>query len=123
MTVASPVVQAGAHVEVDKTQLADGQKISSALELKHVSAGYGQRRAIEDLTVEVQAGKRVGLIGPNGAGKSTLFRSIVGLLPLMSGQVLIQNRTEHRARRQVAYVPQFEDVDWNFPAAVIDVVI
>ncbi|MEP7289173.1 MAG: metal ABC transporter ATP-binding protein [Chloroflexota bacterium] len=94
-----------------------------ALEITHLSAGYGQRRAIEDVSVSITAGKRVGLIGPNGAGKSTLFRAIVGLLTPMGGQVCINGSTDRQSRQQAAYVPQFEDVDWNFPVAVIDVVI
>ncbi len=95
----------------------------SALELRHLSAGYGQRRVLDDLTVRIPVGTRVGLIGPNGAGKSTLFRVIVGLLPVVSGQVLINGQADRQSRRAAAYVPQFEDVDWNFPVAVIDVVL
>jgi manganese/iron transport system ATP-binding protein len=94
-----------------------------ALEISHLSAGYGQRRAIDDVTVSIAKGQRVGLIGPNGAGKSTLFRAIVGLLHPMSGQVLINGSPDRHSRQEAAYVPQFEDVDWNFPVAVIDVVI
>jgi ABC-type Mn2+/Zn2+ transport system ATPase subunit len=45
------------------------------------------------------------------------------LLPPLSGQVLINGQSDSQARRQAAYVPQFEDVDWNFPLAVIDVVV
>src|SRR5258708_34695515 len=130
MTVAISQLQAGMQEETaeevgmtEGEKAADGQVRPFALELKHVSAGYGQRRAIDDLTVEIAAGKRVGPIGPNGAGKSTLFRSLVGLLPLMSGQVLIQGQADRKARRQVAYVPQFGDVDWAVPAAVIGGVI
>ncbi len=96
---------------------------ATALELRHLSAGYGQLRAIDDISVTIATGSRVGLIGPNGAGKSTLFRAIVGLLPPMSGQVLINGRADHQSRQQAAYVPQFEDVDWEFPVAVIDVVV
>jgi ABC-type Mn2+/Zn2+ transport system ATPase subunit len=94
-----------------------------ALELRNLTAGYGQRRVIDDLTVTIPAGRRVGLIGPNGAGKSTLFRAIVGLLTPMRGQVLINGQSDQRSRREAAYVPQSEDVDWNFPVAVIDVVV
>lgn len=93
-----------------------------ALEVRHLCAGYGEKRAIDDITVSVAAGKRVGLIGPNGAGKSTLFRAIIGLLRPMSGRVFINGRSDRRSRQEVAYVPQFEDVDWNFPVAVMDVV-
>src|SRR4051794_22137223 len=85
------------------------------LGLKHLSAGYGPRRAIDDITVSITKGQRVALIGPNGAGKTTLFRSIVGLLTPASGEVEINGKTDSHARRQAAYVPQFEDVDWDFP--------
>ena len=95
----------------------------AVLTLKHVSAGYGHRRAIDDVTISIEQGKRVALIGPNGAGKTTLFRSVVGLITPSSGEILIYGKPDSQARRQAAYVPQFEDVDWEFPVAVIDVVI
>jgi ABC-type Mn2+/Zn2+ transport system ATPase subunit len=93
------------------------------LELRHLSAGYRDQRAIDDISLTVTAGHRVGLIGPNGAGKSTLFRAIVGLLTPFSGQVFINGKHDHQSRREAAYVPQFEDVDWDFPVAVIDAVV
>ena len=96
---------------------------TAALELRHLSAGYGKRRAVEDVSVHIPAGQQVGLIGPNGAGKSTLFRAIVGLLAPMSGQVFINGESSRHSRQEAAYVPQFEDVDWSFPVTVIDVVV
>jgi ABC-type Mn2+/Zn2+ transport system ATPase subunit len=92
------------------------------LELQQITAGYGEQNAIQNISVCINEGERVGLIGPNGAGKSTLFRTIVGLLPQKSGTILINGSRDRSARQQAAYVPQFEDVDWNFPVAVIDVV-
>src|SRR5262245_16033674 len=94
-----------------------------ALEFRHLSAGYNKQRAIDDITVSIAAGSRVGLIGPNGAGKSTLLRSIVGLLTPLNGQVRINGKTDRQSRREAAYVPQFEDVDWEFPVSVLDVVV
>src|SRR5579862_8962610 len=93
-----------------------------ALELRHLSAGYGKHLVIDDLTVTIPMGERIGLLGPNGAGKSTLFRTIVGLLAPQNGQVIIDGSMDRKARQHAAYVPQFEDVDWDFPVAVIDVV-
>ncbi len=91
--------------------------------MQGLSAGYAHNRAIEDVSFRVASGCRVGLIGPNGAGKSTLFRSIVGLLTPFEGQVRINGKTDRQSRREAAYVPQFEDVDWDFPVAVVDVVV
>jgi ABC-type Mn2+/Zn2+ transport system ATPase subunit len=94
-----------------------------ALELKNLSAGYNTKRAIEDISFHIASGQRVGLIGPNGAGKSTLFRAIVGLLKPLSGEVLINGKSDRQSSRAAAYVPQFEDVDWDFPVSVTDVVV
>jgi ABC-type Mn2+/Zn2+ transport system ATPase subunit len=96
---------------------------SAALQLEHLGAKYGRTFAIENVTVRIEAGKRVALLGPNGAGKSTLFKAIVGLLPLASGQVWIHGQPSAQARQAIAYVPQFEDVDWDFPVSVVDVVL
>jgi manganese/zinc/iron transport system ATP- binding protein len=93
------------------------------LELSHITAGYGDSPAIVDVTATIRHGKRVALIGPNGAGKSTLFRTIVGLLTPIDGQVLIHGSPNTQARQHTAYVPQFEDVDWDFPVSVLDVVV
>lgn len=95
----------------------------TAIELVSLSAGYGRALAIRDVTVSIEAGQRVALIGPNGAGKSTLFKAIVGLLPVLSGQILIKGQPAHQQRQAIAYVPQFEDIDWDFPVSVMDVVM
>ena len=65
------------------------------------------------------------LVGVNGSGKSTLFKAIMGFVPLARGEVRILDRPAGRglARNAVAYVPQSEEVDWNFPVLVEDVVM
>lgn len=120
MAVASPVL-AAEKAKTDKFKQHAVQR--TALEVQQLSAGYGQRRAIDNITVRIAAGKRVGLIGPNGAGKSTLFKAVVGLLPSMSGRIYINGESDQQARQEAAYVPQFEDVDWEFPVTVLDVVL
>ena len=94
-----------------------------AIQLEHLSAGYGRIYAVENVTVNIESGKRVALVGPNGAGKSTLFRAIVGLLVPANGQIRINGQPAVQARQAAAYVPQFEDVDWDFPVTVLDVVL
>lgn len=65
------------------------------------------------------------LVGINGSGKSTLFKAIMGFVPLATGSVDILGKPAGRAlkRNTVAYVPQNEDVDWDFPVLVEDVVM
>ena len=59
------------------------------LELKNVSAGYGQKQILTDVSLSFEKSKLVSVIGPNGSGKSTKLKSLVGLIPLISGQVYI----------------------------------
>src|SRR5690349_841698 len=92
------------------------------LETKNLSATYTGELAIEDVSFAVRQGERIALVGPNGAGKSTLLKAVVGLLKPVSGQVLIHNDPSRQAARHVAYVPQFGEVDWNFPVSVWDAV-
>lgn len=94
-----------------------------AIEVTHLTAGYAARPAIEDVTFRITKGKRVALVGPNGAGKSTLFKAIIGLIPSQQGTVSINGQTNLDARRQAAYVPQAEAVDWTFPVSVLDVTL
>lgn len=65
----------------------------------------------------------MGVVGPNGAGKSTLFNVIVSLLPATEGRVLIHGKSVGDARGLVAYVPQYERVNWRLPMTSWDVVM
>ncbi len=62
---------------------------AAALSLDHITVDYGGLRALDDVSLEVKAGRIVGLIGPNGAGKTTLFDAALGLTQPTSGQVSI----------------------------------
>ena len=76
-----------------------------------VDTGYGHVRAIRDFSLDVRAGEVVALLGPNGAGKTTALLAMVGLLPLMSGEVtvlgepVVHGRTHTLARRGCLLVP------------------
>jgi ABC-type Mn2+/Zn2+ transport system ATPase subunit len=96
--------------------------LTESLELRDVSVFYGDRPALESVSLSIPQGAQVALIGPNGAGKSTLFKAMVGLIPLRSGTMLIHGRRPAECRDPVAYVPQREEVDWRFPVTVQDVV-
>jgi ABC-type Mn2+/Zn2+ transport system ATPase subunit len=91
--------------------------------LADISAGYGDRVALEDVNLAVEAGSLLAVVGPNGAGKSTLLKLMAGLLKPWSGRVEVLGHPAGQQARRVAYVPQAELVDWGFPVTVQDVVI
>jgi ABC-type Mn2+/Zn2+ transport system ATPase subunit len=91
--------------------------------LSDVSAGYGDRIALEHVTVAVEPGSLLAVVGPNGAGKSTLLKLMAGLVAPWTGRVQILGGPPGREARRVAYVPQAELVDWGFPVTVEDVVM
>ncbi len=96
---------------------------SPALALSGVTAAYGREPVVEGVTGRVEPGGSLALIGPNGAGKSTLIKAVLGLVPLVSGTVEVLGLPPARARGQVAYVPQAEALDRNFPVSSLQVVL
>jgi branched-chain amino acid transport system ATP-binding protein len=58
-----------------------------ALEVRDVSAGYGDTTIIRDISLEMAAGETLVIVGPNGHGKTTLMRAITGLLPISAGTI------------------------------------
>ncbi len=95
----------------------------SALRIRQLSVNYDKNPVLWDISLEVPAGKLVGIIGPNGAGKSTLIKAILGLVTPISGKVEFFNKPLKEVRLRVAYVPQRESVDWDFPITVRDLVL
>lgn len=81
--------------------------------------------AIWGASFEVPVGTITALVGVNGAGKSTMFKAIMGFVRPARGEISVLGLSVAKALRQnlVAYVPQAEEVDWNFPVLVEDVVM
>lgn len=81
--------------------------------------------ALRDAGFETPVGSITALVGVNGSGKSTLFKSIMGFVRLARGRITVLGMPAKEAlrRKLIAYVPQSEDVDWNFPVLVEDVVL
>jgi manganese/zinc/iron transport system ATP- binding protein len=94
-----------------------------ALHLQDVEVGYGETFVMGDISFTVQPGEVVGFIGPNGGGKSTLLKAIAGVLPLRHGKIILGNEPLRGSAGRVAFVPQREDVNWEFPATALDVVL
>ena len=81
------------------------------LELIGISVEYGAVRALDDVSMGVQKGEVVAVMGPNGAGKSTVLKAVMGLAPVVSGQVYWRQRplaaaTHEIVKEGIAFVPQ-----------------
>jgi manganese transport system ATP-binding protein len=92
----------------------------------HLSVIYNNARlALYNASCTIEPGTITGLVGPNGGGKSTLFKSIMGFLQPSQGQIRVGSLPVQIAQKRqlMAYVPQSDEVDWNFPVSVFDVVM
>jgi ABC-type Mn2+/Zn2+ transport system ATPase subunit len=91
--------------------------------VEHISVAYGDRVALDDVSLSLCAGEVVSLVGPNGAGKSTLLKTISRLVRPNSGTVTFSPSLGPDPRRHVIYVPQRDQIDWTLPASVRDLVL
>ena len=85
--------------------------------LENVTLGYGDHPVIEGVDIKIFPGSLVGVAGPNGSGKTTLFRSILGLLPILGGELV-----RGCALSDFGYVPQSASLDPQFPLSAAQVV-
>jgi ABC-type Mn2+/Zn2+ transport system ATPase subunit len=94
-----------------------------SIEIRGLSVSYDKKRVLTNIHMDLFAGNVYGVIGPNGAGKSTFFKSILGLIDNNAGMIKVLDSPIEEVRKRVAYVPQKDDVDWSFPATVMDIVL
>ena len=91
--------------------------MTSLVELDGISHSYGGPTVLEHVHLRIDDGAFLGVIGPSGSGKTTLLRLVLGNLRPTEGVV------RRRADLRIAYVPQVETVNWNFPITVSEVVL
>ncbi|WP_271911699.1 metal ABC transporter ATP-binding protein [Vreelandella alkaliphila] len=94
----------------------------TALSIQNLTVSYHSQPVLWDINLEIPTGVMAGIVGPNGAGKSTLIKSLLELVPSLSGEVMVHGRPYASQRRRVGYVPQRSSVDWDFPTTALDVV-
>lgn len=92
-------------------------------EVSQLNVNYDKTPVLFDISLQVPRGKLVGIIGPNGAGKSTFIKAALGLVKPISGNVTFFGEPLKNVRRRIAYVPQRETVDWDFPITVLDLTL
>lgn len=120
---------AAADLKLERKALRESQSkepLGSGIKANGLSVVYRNGNvALSNATFSIPTSTICALVGINGSGKSTLFKAIMGLVPIARGSVSILGQPAGRAlaRNTVAYVPQNEEVDWNFPVLVEDVVM
>jgi ABC-2 type transport system ATP-binding protein len=92
-----------------------------AIELSGVTKRFGKQVAVEDLTLQIPAGRTLGFIGPNGAGKTTTIRMLMGILPMTAGQARVLGIDPAvnpvLLKRVVGYVPEMHFIYRGMRAA------
>ena len=92
------------------------------LAVHDLTVAYQRKPVLWDVELNIPKGTLAGIVGPNGAGKSTLLKACLDLIPKTSGEALIYGKPYEQQRELIAYVPQRESVDWDFPISALDVV-
>lgn len=93
------------------------------IKVENLHVSYYDHEVLKDINFEFKAGSLIGIIGPNGAGKSTMIKAILDLIPKDKGNVEINGESIDKHRKKIAYVPQRNDLDWDFPIDVFDTVL
>lgn len=96
--------------------------MNTALEAHNLTVSYSGKPVLWNVDFHIPKGKMVGILGPNGSGKTTLLKCAMQLLKPDGGFIKLLDQSFKQSVNNVAYVPQRQSVDWDFPASVEEVV-
>lgn len=96
--------------------------MNAALTIEGLTVHYRRRPVLVGVDYTAPRGSWIAVVGPNGAGKSTLLKAVMGIVPATTGSIRLLGRELDEVRDRVAYVPQREAVDWDFPVTAHEVV-
>lgn len=102
----------------NKHDCCDHHSAHHELEIKGLCVSYKGVMALDNVSLATSCGNRLALVGPNGAGKSTLLKAIAGLVKRSCGTIHWRGTSVKKWSREFAYLPQREEIDWNFPVTV-----
>jgi iron complex transport system ATP-binding protein len=96
------------------------------LEVQNLTCGYAGKSLVENVNFRISNGETLVLLGPNGIGKTTLFKTMLGLIPKINGEVLMDGspldmKPDSTDMRRIAYVPQEHESAFAF--TVVEIVL
>lgn len=84
------------------------------LRIEHLTKEYGDKKAVDDLSLHISPGEIYGFIGHNGAGKTTTLKSVVGILQFEKGEIYVDGKSIKtnplECKREIAYIPDNPDL-------------
>lgn len=84
------------------------------LKIEHLTKTYGEKKAVDDLSLHIHAGEIYGFIGHNGAGKTTTLKSVAGILRFDGGEILVDGKSVRtqplECKKMIAYIPDNPDL-------------
>lgn len=95
----------------------------NSLEIKNLDVSYGSRIVLVGINLILPVAKLIGIIGANGGGKSTLFKAALNLIKINSGEIKLLGKNFKKNLKKIAYIPQRNSIDWDFPITVFDMVL
>ncbi|MGM5480617.1 MAG: metal ABC transporter ATP-binding protein [Nanobdellota archaeon] len=98
-------------------------KRKEIITIENLSFSYTNDEFLKDINLPIYEDDFLGIIGPNGGGKTTLLKLILGLLKPTKGQIRVFGKQPRKARKDIGYLSQFKNVDFDYPITVFEVVL
>ena len=98
-------------------------KRKEIIKLEKVTFSYGKKEFLKNITLPIYEDDFLGIIGPNGGGKTTLLKLILGLLEPKKGKISVFGRPPKEARKDIGYLSQFKNIDFDFPVTAHEIVL
>lgn len=98
-------------------------KRKEIIKLEKVTFSYDKKEFLTDINLPIYNDDFLGIIGPNGGGKTTLLKLILGVIKPQKGKITIFGKSPQESRKEVGYLSQFKDIDFDFPITAYEVVL
>ena len=99
------------------------EQLNIAVKVENVTVEYKGKPNLFNVNMEVPCGVLLAVLGPNNSGKTTLLKTMAGIEKPTAGNVYIYSKPTHAAKNDLAYVPERNMVNWDFPISLFDLVL